>query len=98
MLGRRSAYPIRSFLSPFGLDLICASRSFALLIVGETITGLSAGLVSVTAPSYVVEISTPIYKGNVRIDVSGIQLFNSIPFYSIQFWFLFYFILFYSIQ
>ncbi len=51
----------------FGYGNLCLAPDMALVITGRVLTGLSAGLISGTAPTYVVEISTENVRGMLGI-------------------------------
>ncbi|KAI2798711.1 Solute carrier 2 (Facilitated glucose transporter) member 8, partial [Blomia tropicalis] len=63
LLGRKKALILYSIPFTIGWLMLACANSVALLIVGRVIVGLSAGLLSGTAPSYVVEISIISIRG-----------------------------------
>ena len=63
LLGRKKALILYSIPFTIGWLVLACANSVALLIVGRVIVGLSAGLLSGTAPSYVVEISIISIRG-----------------------------------
>jgi len=63
LFGRKIALIVYGIPMVFGWFLLFIARSGTLVMIGRIITGLCAGLISGTAPSYVVEISTDNVRG-----------------------------------
>ena len=61
--GRKRALILYGIPFTLGWLLIAFAKSVTLVIVGRVVAGLSAGLLSGTAPSYVVEISIVSIRG-----------------------------------
>lgn len=62
-LGRKISLIIYGMPAILGFILMWTATNFAMIIIGRVLTGLSAGLISGIAPTYVVEISTPNVRG-----------------------------------
>ncbi|XP_054167171.1 facilitated trehalose transporter Tret1-2 homolog isoform X2 [Oppia nitens] len=71
VLGRKLALILYGIPMIAGYLCLWLAPDFATIIVGRTLTGLSAGLISGTAPTYVVEISTENVRGMLG---TGFQL------------------------
>ncbi|XP_013784835.1 facilitated trehalose transporter Tret1-like [Limulus polyphemus] len=63
ILGRKKALILMNIPFILGWLLIVLANGISMLYVGRLLTGICTGMVSVTAPMYVVEISTPNIRG-----------------------------------
>ena len=63
--GRKKALIIYGIPFTIGWVLLVLAKNVTLLIVGRVVCGISCGLLSGTAPSYVVEISTIDIRGMI---------------------------------
>lgn len=61
--GRKKALILYGIPFTIGWIMLSVAKSISLLITGRVICGISAGLLSGTAPSYVVEISVIDIRG-----------------------------------
>ena len=61
--GRKKSLIFYGLPFTIGWLILACANSVALLIIGRVIAGLSAGLLSGTAPTYVVEISIISIRG-----------------------------------
>lgn len=62
-LGRKKTILLTALICILGATIISVSHSFFLLSLGRAITGLAIGIISLTAPLYIAEISPPHYRG-----------------------------------
>ncbi|RWS04004.1 Facilitated trehalose transporter Tret1-like protein [Dinothrombium tinctorium] len=63
ILGRRKALILYGIPYAVGCALIYVAENVAIIITGRVIVGLGSGMICSTAPTYVVEISTPKTRG-----------------------------------
>ncbi|CAG2103551.1 unnamed protein product [Medioppia subpectinata] len=63
VIGRKLSLILYSIPMLAGFGCLWLAKDFATIITGRTLTGLGAGLVSGTAPTYVVEIATENVRG-----------------------------------
>ena len=73
--GRKKALIIYGIPFTIGWVLLVLAKNVTLLIVGRVVCGISCGLLSGTAPSYVVEISTIDIRGMIGACFQVIFLF-----------------------
>ncbi len=62
-LGRKKTILLTALIFILGATIISVSHSFFFLSVGRAVTGLAVGIISLTAPLYIAEISPPHYRG-----------------------------------
>ncbi len=76
-LGRKKTILLSALIFILGASIIAAAPTFTIVILGRAVTGLAVGLISLTAPLYISEISPPHYRGRL---VSLFQLGIAIGF------------------
>ncbi len=62
-LGRKKTILLTALIFIFGATIISVSHTFFFLSLGRAFTGLAVGIISLTAPLYIAEISPPHYRG-----------------------------------
>ena len=70
-LGRKWTIMLTAVLFILGSWITAESYSYSLLLLGRVISGIAVGIISVTAPLYLAEISPPAHRGGI---VSAYQL------------------------
>ena len=62
-LGRKKTILLTALIFILGATIISVSQTFFFLSVGRAVTGIAVGIISMTAPLYIAEISPPHYRG-----------------------------------
>jgi sugar porter (SP) family MFS transporter len=70
-IGRKRTIAITSALFVIGAAMIALSDTYEMLLIGRFVSGIGVGIISLSAPLYLAEISPPRFRG---MFVSGYQL------------------------
>lgn len=62
-MGRKKAILLTALIFILGATIISVSQTFFVLSFGRAVTGVAVGIISLTAPLYIAEISPPHYRG-----------------------------------
>ncbi|MBX3719665.1 MAG: sugar porter family MFS transporter [Parachlamydiales bacterium] len=62
-LGRKKTILLTALIFILGATIISVSQTFFFLSIGRAVTGIAVGIISLTAPLYIAEISPPHYRG-----------------------------------
>ena len=62
-IGRKRTIAVTSSLFVIGAAVIALSESYEMVLLGRCVTGLGVGVISLSAPLYLAEISPPHYRG-----------------------------------
>ena len=63
-IGRKRTIAFTSLLIIAGATFIACSQSYEMLLIGRFISGIGIGIISLSAPLYLAEISPPHYRGS----------------------------------